>query len=64
MIDPLAGSYYLETLTSNMIDEATKLIDEIDEAGMVKAIEQGIPKMRIEESSAKGKLELTQWMIQ
>ena len=54
VIDPLAGSYYLETLTSNMIDEATKLIDEIDEAGgMVKAIEQGIPKMRIEESSAK-----------
>ena len=54
VIDPLAGSYYVETLTSNMIDEATKLIDEIDEAGgMVKAIEQGIPKMRIEESSAK-----------
>ena len=54
VIDPLAGSYYVETLTSDMIDEATKLIDEIDEAGgMVKAIEQGIPKMRIEESSAK-----------
>mgnify|MGYP001337017481 CR=1 FL=1 len=54
VIDPLAGSYYVETLTSNMIDEATKLIDEIDDAGgMVKAIEQGIPKMRIEESSAK-----------
>ena len=54
VIDPLAGSYYVETLTSNIIDEATKLIDEIDEAGgMVKAIEQGIPKMRIEESSAK-----------
>ena len=54
VIDPLAGSYYLESLTSEMISEANKLIDEIDEAGgMVKAIEMGIPKMRIEESSAK-----------
>ena len=54
VIDPLAGSYYLESLTSEMISEANKLIDEIDEVGgMVKAIEMGIPKMRIEESSAK-----------
>ncbi len=54
VIDPLAGSYYVETLTSNMIEEAKKLIKEIDDAGgMVKAIELGIPKMRIEESSAK-----------
>ena len=52
--DPLAGSFYLENLTSNMVDEAKKLIKEIDEVGgMVKAIEMGIPKMRIEESSAK-----------
>ena len=54
VIDPLAGSYYLESLTSQMIEEANKLIKEIDDAGgMVKAIEMGIPKMRIEESSAK-----------
>ena len=57
VVDPLAGSFYLENLTSNMVDEAKKLIKEIDEVGgMVKAIEMGIPKMRIEESSAKGKL--------
>ena len=44
----------LESLTSEMIKEANKLIKEIDDAGgMVKAIEMGIPKMRIEESSAK-----------
>ena len=54
VIDPLAGSYYVESLTSDMIKEANKLIKEIDDAGgMVKAIEMGIPKMRIEESSAK-----------
>ena len=54
VIDPLAGSYYLESLTSDMIREANNLIKEIDDAGgMVKAIEMGIPKMRIEESSAK-----------
>ena len=54
VVDPLAGSYYVESLTSSIIDEANKLISEIDEVGgMVKAIEMGIPKMRIEESSAK-----------
>ena len=54
VVDPLAGSYYVENLTSNMVSEANKLINEIDEVGgMVKAIEMGIPKMRIEESSAK-----------
>ena len=54
VIDPLAGSYYLENLTSEMIREAKKLMKEIDDVGgMVKAIELGIPKMRIEESSAK-----------
>ena len=54
VVDPLAGSYYVESLTSSMVEEANKLIKEIDEVGgMVKAIEMGIPKMRIEESSAK-----------
>ncbi len=54
VIDPLAGSYFIENLTSQMIKEAKKLIAEVDSVGgMVKAIEQGIPKMRIEESAAK-----------
>ncbi len=54
VIDPLAGSYYVESLTSSIVKESKKLIKEIDEVGgMVKAIEMGIPKMRIEESSAK-----------
>ena len=54
VIDPLAGSYYVESLTSSIVQESKKLIQEIDEVGgMVKAIEMGIPKMRIEESSAK-----------
>ena len=54
IIDPLAGSYFVENLTSQMITEAKKLLNEVDEAGgMVKAIEKGIPKMRIEESAAK-----------
>ena len=54
VIDPLAGSYFIENLTSQMIKEAKKLISEVNSAGgMVKAIEKGIPKMRIEESAAK-----------
>ncbi len=54
VIDPLAGSYYVESLTSSIVEESKKLIKEIDHVGgMVKAIEMGIPKMRIEESSAK-----------
>ena len=54
VIDPLAESYYVESLTSSIVEESQKLINEIDEVGgMVKAIEMGIPKMRIEESSAK-----------
>ncbi|MAI84106.1 MAG: methylmalonyl-CoA mutase [Rickettsiales bacterium] len=54
VIDPLAGSFYIESLTSEIIKEAKKLMKEVSDAGgMVKAIELGIPKMRIEESSAK-----------
>ncbi len=54
VIDPLAGSFYIENLTSEIIKEAKKLMKEVSDAGgMVKAIELGIPKMRIEESSAK-----------
>ena len=54
VIDPLGGSYYVESLTNSIIDEAQKIIDEIEElGGMAKAIETGMPKMRIEESAAR-----------
>ncbi len=54
VIDPLGGSYYVESLTDSIISEAQKIIDEIEElGGMAKAIETGMPKMRIEESAAR-----------
>jgi len=54
VIDPLGGSYYVESLTDSIINEAQKIIDEIEElGGMAKAIETGMPKMRIEESAAR-----------
>jgi methylmalonyl-CoA mutase len=54
VIDPLAGSYYVETLTASRVAEAQKLMDEVEAlGGMTKAIESGMPKMRIEESSAR-----------
>lgn len=53
-VDPLGGSYYIEKLTEELIDEAWKLIEEVEElGGMAKAIETGIPKMRIEEAAAR-----------
>jgi len=53
-VDPWGGSYYLEKLTSNLAEKAWTLIEEIESlGGMTKAIEAGIPKMRIEESAAK-----------
>ena len=53
-VDPWAGSYKLEKLTQEIAEDAWKLIEEIEElGGMTKAIEKGIPKMRIEEASAK-----------
>ncbi|MEC7574498.1 MAG: methylmalonyl-CoA mutase, partial [Pseudomonadota bacterium] len=53
-IDPLAGSYYVESLTSSLIAEAEKLIDEVEEmGGMTKAVDAGLPKLRIEESAAR-----------
>ncbi len=52
-IDPVAGSYYCETLTDDLAKEAWNLIQEIEElGGMAKAIETGVPKMRIEEAAA------------
>ena len=53
-VDPWAGSYYVETLTKEIADKAWALIEEIEElGGMTKAIESGIPKLRIEEASAR-----------
>lgn len=53
-IDPWAGSYYVESLTHNLAHRAWKLIQEIESlGGMAKAIETGLPKMRIEEASAR-----------
>ena len=53
-VDPWAGSYYVESLTSEIADKAWKLIEEVESyGGMTKAIEAGIPKMRIEEASAR-----------
>ena len=53
-IDPWAGSYYVESLTHEIAHKAWKLIQEVEElGGMAKAIETGIPKMRIEEAAAR-----------
>jgi methylmalonyl-CoA mutase len=54
VVDPLGGSYYVESLTDQLIQEARAILAEIDElGGMTKAIESGMPKLRIEESAAK-----------
>ena len=53
-VDPWAGSYYVETLTKEIADKAWALIEEVEElGGMTKAIESGIPKLRIEEAAAR-----------
>ena len=53
-VDPWAGSYYVENLTENIAQKAWKLIQEVEElGGMTKAIEAGIPKLRIEEAAAR-----------
>ncbi len=53
-VDPWAGSYYVETLTNEIAHKAWEHIQEVEKlGGMAKAIETGIPKMRIEESSAR-----------
>jgi methylmalonyl-CoA mutase len=54
VVDPMAGSYYLEALTDGIVREAGKIIAEVEEmGGMAKAIETGMPKLRIEESAAR-----------
>ena len=53
-VDPWAGSYYVESLTNEIAQKAWNLIEEVEElGGMTKAIEAGIPKMRIEEAAAR-----------
>lgn len=53
-VDPWAGSYYVESLTNEILASTWKLIEEVEElGGMTKAIEAGIPKLRIEEAAAR-----------
>ena len=53
VVDPLAGSYYVEKLTADLADAAWKLISEVDAmGGMTKAVASGMPKLRIEETAA------------
>ncbi len=54
VVDPWAGSYYVEYLTDQLVKKAWKLIEEVEElGGMAKAIESGLPKMKIEEAAAR-----------
>ncbi|MCY3770160.1 MAG: methylmalonyl-CoA mutase [Gammaproteobacteria bacterium] len=54
VVDPLAGSYYVESLTRSLMIEARKLIDEVEKmGGMTRAVEAGLPKLRIEEASVR-----------
>jgi len=61
VVDPLGGSYYVESLTDGIIREAGKIIDEVEDmGGMAKAIETGMPKMRIEEAAARRQARIDQ----
>ncbi len=54
VVDPLGGSYYLEALTASLVAEASKLIAEVEAlGGMTRAVESGMPKLRIEEAAAR-----------
>jgi methylmalonyl-CoA mutase len=54
VVDPLGGSYYVEALTASLANEAWKLIEEVEAlGGMTKAVESGMPKLRIEEAAAR-----------
>ncbi|QFS83424.1 Methylmalonyl-CoA mutase [Roseivivax sp. THAF40] len=54
VVDPLAGSYYVEKLTHDLAEAAWAMIEEVDEmGGMTKAVESGMPKLRIEEAAAQ-----------
>lgn len=61
VVDPLAGSYYVEALTDGIIRESMKIIQEVEElGGMAKAIETGMPKLRIEEAAARRQARIDQ----
>ena len=61
MVDPLGGSYYIEALTGGIIREARKIIHEVEAlGGMAKAIETGMPKLRIEEAAARRQARIDQ----
>ena len=54
VVDPLAGSYYVESLTNELVEKAWALMEEVEEmGGMTKAVTSGMPKLRIEESAAR-----------
>jgi len=54
VVDPLAGSYYVESLTHSLVVEARRIIDEVEElGGRTRAVESGMPKLRIEEAAAR-----------
>ncbi|SMO71474.1 heterodimeric methylmalonyl-CoA mutase large subunit precursor [Saccharicrinis carchari] len=58
-VDPWAGSYYVESLTNDLVEKAWALIEEVEElGGMAKAIESGVPKMRIEEAAARAQAKI------
>ena len=61
VVDPLGGSYYVESLTAAIADAARAIIKEVEDlGGMAKAIESGMPKMRIEESAARRQARIDQ----
>ncbi len=61
VVDPLAGSYYVESLTQSLADKAWEMMEEIEAAGgMTKAIEAGLPKMAIEEAAARRQARIDQ----
>ncbi len=61
VVDPLGGSYYVESLTQNIIDKVREILKEVEGlGGMAKAIESGMPKMRIEEVSARRQARIDQ----
>ena len=54
VVDPLGGSYYIEALTNELVNQARTLIAEVEEmGGMTKAVASGMPKLRIEEAAAR-----------
>jgi methylmalonyl-CoA mutase len=61
VVDPFGGSYMMESLTEELVNEAEKLIKEIEDmGGMAKAVANGMPKMKIEESSARRQAKIDQ----